>query len=54
MRDTIGLRQYIVANIFGVIDFLAFPSDGVLHRHHVSLRSPFRFPYLYSTFLAAG
>ena len=29
MRDTIGLRQYIVANIFGVIGFLEFPSDGV-------------------------
>ena len=29
MRDTISLRHYIVANIFGVIDVLAFASDGV-------------------------
>ena len=29
MRDTIGLRHNIVAITFGVIDFLAFASDGV-------------------------
>ena len=29
MRHTIGVRHYIVKNIFGVIDFLAFASDGV-------------------------